>query len=477
MKKLFKALMLSLSMFTMMSIGVAQMASSQGPEIVKKEAGGTDWNGWNADFSNGATGSKSIVGGLMTVSVTTAGTSDWHAKLAKYGTSAVAGGSYTITMVMKASKAIKANYIINDVTNGVNSATWWMDISTSFASYSRTYDPTANSSNVEYLLQVGGDSGWPSNVAGDFVITIEKIVISATTPHALFTENFSGGTGGFVDTYSDGAAGSLSSPSSNLVHNITSFGAGNIWNVQTYKNTGLNLTNGTRYRFDMDVSVTSSQAFEACFEDYRMSWEYRAGFNNGSWSTGTTHYSHVFTASTDLTGLYLHFQLGQASSASTITIDNVVFSDYVTTVDETRPGYYASEFATVLGSYDTCVASAETGYLAAPTLKANYYDKLIDASNLSTTYVTDYAYNLGEGTDPKTANAVTADVKWVAMVMMYNANNGGDPDLSLAGVAPTVEETSLFATTDFSTIIIIFVLGFNAIALYYFASKRKTSQQ
>lgn len=471
-KKLFKALVLSLTLLTM-SFSAVSISGQAGPEMTKKEAGGTTMNGWSVDFSNGASGSSNTNDGFINIDVVSAGTSDWHAKLAKYGTSAVAGKIYTMTMVMKASTAIKANYRIVDQTNGKDSSTWWMDITTSFAAYSQSYAPTSNSSNVEYLLQFGGDSGWPANLAGNFSITIEKITIETKTPSALYSENFTSGTGGYSDTYSDGAAGSLSSPSANLVHTITNYGAGNSWNIHLVKNTGLNLTNGTLYRFDMDVSVTASQNFEACFEDSRLSWEYRAGFNNGTWNTGTTHYTYIFTASTDLTGLHLHFQLGQTGTSNAITIDNVAFSNYVSTFEETRPGYYVSEFAEVLAGYDTCSASETTGYNAAPTLKATYFDKLLDSPNLSTTYVTDYAYNLGDGTDPKTPNAVTVDVKWVAMVLMYNANNGSNPDIALAGNTGVSSNVTLFGGSNISVVLIIAVLGINALVVYYLASRRK----
>lgn len=469
MKKRFKKLLIGLSLIAMGWSSVSA-TSNHFTDVRKLLSGGTGLNGWTSDFNNGAAGTVTT-GSMIVIDVTAAGTADWHAKFCKYATSVTGGNQYTLTFVMYATSAIKANYIVNNAAAvwSPYAGTWDMPISTSRASYTLNYTPSASSANVELLFQFGGN--WSENRAGPFTIYIEKIILETKTPTIAFSDDLTAGTSGWTNAFSDGAAGSITNPSSNLVQNITSYGANNVWNVHLYKNTGIALTSGGLYRLEMDISVTASQYFEACFEDSAMSWEKRAGFNNGTWNTSTTHYSYTFTASTDIPSLFLHFQLGQAGSSNTLTIDNVQIYAYPSTFDETRVGYYASEFATVLGNYDTCVANAETGFLAAPTLKTNYFDKLIDASNLSSVYVTDYAYNAGEGTDPKTLNAVRADIKFAAMVAMYNANNGSNPDISYA-YRGDVTKSNDYALP----LIALLSTGIACGCFFFFKSKRKQPQ-
>jgi hypothetical protein len=236
-------------------------------------------------------------------------------------------------------------------------------------------------------------------------------------------------------------------------------------------NTGEAITSGTKYQLSFDVTVVNAQNYEIAFEDSRLSWEYRAGFNSGSWAAGSHSYRYIFTASTSFDEMYLHFMFGQAGSTNTISMDNVVFSQLSwSSVTEVRPGYYVSEFGDILEETETCEADPETGYgyMDVPMLKSTYYDKLLDSSNMASTLIADYDYVYGQGAGEKVADAVTVEAKWAMLVDMYNLNNGVEPDIELL---PMIEE-SLTKTNGTMVALMLSLLGVGTLA-YFLSSKRR----
>ncbi|HOJ44861.1 MAG TPA: hypothetical protein PK340_02315 [Bacilli bacterium] len=404
-------------------------------------AGGTGLEGWELNLAEGATGSLSTSTGFIVADITNPGTAGLHVKLANYGETLNEGESYSLTIRAKASKTITADFIVNNApgwnTMAENRS---VSIGTSFQNITANFTAYANETDVEYLFEFGNNSSWGTNT-GSYVLTIEKITLDVQEPSAMFSDDFSSGLGSnWYTRYSDNATGNLSVIDGALVQEITSYGAGHVWIIGPYVNTDVDITQGEKYIFRFNVSVTYAQNYEVTFEDYRLSHEYRAGFSSGSWTAGSHTYVHIFDASTSLTDVYVSFALGQSSGTTpnSITFDNMVLSSYTEASYETRPGYYVSEFGAQLELAETCVADPESGYgyMDVPTLKTTYYDKLLDIENLGLVSIQDYDYIYGQGSGEKVAAAVTVEAKWLMMVAMYNANNGELPDVTLAPVSP-----------------------------------------
>lgn len=438
-------------------------------------------NNWDYDFSNGASGSVSTTGAYIVIDVDAAGGADWHAKLARYSQTVSPDYQYRWTVRAKASTPIKANFIVNP---GELASGWNVVIGTSFNSFTHAFIPGSTLNNVEYLFQFGGN--WDENkVAGGFQITIESLKIERFAFTQLFIQDFSSGLGNFVSTEEAPADATLSHDATNerLSYQIHSYNvASEAWRLRLQSgSTGVNVTQGVIYRFDADIALTGAKNYELGIEDYRYDWQYRAGFADGQLAASTTHIYMPFAAAQSLNDIHVNFQLGQyvadvSDSSQTIYLDNVrlsVLSDTVDSTDETRVGKFTAEFATELADYDTC-ASGENGYDAVPTLKANFYDRLLDPEAMSTTMVTDYDYTFGEGSGEKVSNAVSVYNKWVKMVEMYNANNGENPDITLFGATPPV--ASFRFTKTISSIVIISVVSITSLSAYYFLKSKRSKQ-
>ena len=437
-------------------------------------------NNWDYDFNNGASGSVTTSGAYIVIDVDTAGTSDWHAKLARYGQTATPDYQYRWTVRAKASTPVKANFLVQP---GLASG-WNINIGTSFSDFTYVFIPGSTLTNVEYLFQFGGN--WDENkVAGGFQITIESLKIERFAFTQLFLQDFASGLGNFVSTEDTPADVTLSHDAANerLSYQIHSYHTSSQpWYLRLQSgSTGVNVTTGVTYRLDMDIALTGAKEYELGIEDYRYSWEFRAGFSSGQLPSSITHTYMPFVASQSLTDVRINFQLGQyvtgiSDSLQTIYLDNVrlsVLSETVDSTDETRVGKFTSEFATELANYDTCVSGA-TGYDAVPTLKANFYDRLFNPEAMTTTMVTDYTYTYGEGSGEKTASAVSVYDKWVKMVEMYNANNGASPDITLLGATPSV--ATFRSNQTLSLIVLISLASVTSLSAYYFM-KSKTKKQ
>jgi hypothetical protein len=290
------------------------------------DAGEVDLGGWQASFSDGATGLMEARDGRLVMDVDTLGTSDYHAKLFQVGVSAVVGTEYELKITMSASVNAKLHFIINNAANGWSplGGIWNLELTTAPTVYSIKYSVETETNQIEYLLQMGGDL----NVAG-FELYIDQIElvtsVGTETPNTLVEDDFAtdANEASWGIAQDAAAASSLDVTGGAMVYTISTYTAeAKPWNINLYLNTGINLENGKKYQLTFDVTVTQNQFFELCFEDHTMDWQVRAAFKNGTLS-GTQTVEHTFFASMDITGLYLKLALGEGSGTNTITIDNL----------------------------------------------------------------------------------------------------------------------------------------------------------
>lgn len=291
-----------------------------------------DLDGWQASFSDGAAGTMAPSQGRLVFSVTALGTADYHAKLYKVDVAAVTGAEYTLKVTMSASQAAKMHFIINDASQGWSpvASVYNLEISTTPTTYELKYTVAADTNQIEYLLQMGGDLN--TSAFDLFVDKVELITATGTeTESELVNNDFTNATD--ADAWgiaqNEQATSSIAVVDGALVHTISNYAPeGAPWNINLYNATGINLVSGNKYKVTFDITVVNDQFYELCFEDSTMDWQVRAGFNNGTFS-GTQHFEYTFFASMDITGLYIKLALGQGTTSNTITIDNFVFVELV----------------------------------------------------------------------------------------------------------------------------------------------------
>lgn len=291
-------------------------------------------DGWEAGFAEGAAGTMTASQGRLVFDIDAIGTSDWHAKFFKVGVEALAGAEYELIVTMSASVPAKMHYIVNNAALGWSpeAGTWNLEIGTSPAAYSLKYDVDADSTQIEYLLQMGGDL----NLAG-FELYIDRIEVVTTTGSETESEvvnfDFADQTGisNWGIAQHETATSNVAIADGKLNYTITNYATeGQPWNMNLYYNTGYDLVNGKKYKLTFDYTVAQDQFFELCFEDSTMDWQVRAGFNNGT-LTGSGSFSYTFFASMDITGLYIKWALGRpsATGANVLAIDNFRFIELV----------------------------------------------------------------------------------------------------------------------------------------------------
>ncbi len=292
-----------------------------------------DLDGWTATFSDGATGLMEVAAGRLVFTVTERGGADYHAKLTKVGVEALAACEYELKITMSASVAgAKLHWIVNNAALGWSPAggIWNLELSTTPTVYSIKYTVAADSTQIEWLLQMGGDL----NAAGFdlYVDKIELLVSTGTeTPSELLADDFAtdANEGDWGISQNEAASSALDVTGGALVYTIANYAPeGAPWNINLWLNTGIDLVNGKKYQLTFDVTVAQDQFYELCFENVALDWQIRAGFKNGTFS-GTQTVEHTFYAGMDITGLYIKLALGQGTGTNTITIDNVRFVELV----------------------------------------------------------------------------------------------------------------------------------------------------
>lgn len=475
MKSLYNLSTILCSVAVVLAAGIVGTSISQKDVTPLDAAGGTGLDGWILAVDTGAGASASLTSdeGFIEIDVTNSGSEGFHVKFVKEDNSLSKGDRYNLMMRVKASKDIKANFIVNNKPDwNPMDGEWGLSIGTSFADHSLDFEAFANESDVDYLFEFG--NGWTENT-GAYVLTIEKIILTPYEATAQYFDDFSDGTvDSWTTTYDSPAAASISVVGQALQMDITSYyGNSEAWRIHLHDNTEYAVTSGLLYQVTFDVTVTNTQNFEMAVEDDRLDWKYRAGFNSGSWDSGSHSYQFTFTAEQSLSDVRIHLMLNQNISgitSNTLTIDNVALSTFIAgTPTEVRPGYYVSEFVSeVLDDAETCIADPLTGfgYMDVPDLYTNYYVKLIDSDNMATEMVDDYNYTAGEGSDPKTSDLINAQTKWEAMVAMYNANNGTDEDILLTS---TIDASPKVFNSNFIWLIAGFITF--SIASYYLVIK------
>jgi hypothetical protein len=297
------------------------------------DSGTVDLDGWQASFTEGASGTMAAEEGRLAFHLENRGGADYHAKLYKVDVEALAGVEYELKITMSASVAgSKLHFIVNNAANGWSplGGIWNLELSTTPTVYSIKYAVDANSNLVEYLLQMGGDL----NPAG-FVLYVDSVELLVSTgvetPSVLVEDDFT--TDQNKDSWGIAQDASASSgvevTGGALVHTISAFTTeSKPWNINLYWNTGVNLESGKKYQLTFDVTTTQDQFYELCFEDHTMDWQVRAGFSNGTFQ-GSQTIDYTFYASMNITVLYIKLALGQGSGTNVLTIDNIRFVELV----------------------------------------------------------------------------------------------------------------------------------------------------
>lgn len=322
------------------SVIVDTITVTETPSVIEETLYADDFSTDNAGvFEVGigetAVGTSSIADGVLTVALTENGDADWHAKIFKTGIAIESGATYTFTVNMKASEAVKVHYIINNADAGWSPfvGSWNMAVGTDFADYTLEFVAGEASSNAEFLLQFGGDNFDGFTNPNAWTLTVDSITITKSTAASVETEVLSddfedGLTTGWGERGTEDHVATISNVDNELSLNIATYPAeNNPWNMDLYLATDYNLVSGSVYKVVFDYSTVSDQFYELCFEDVNMDWQIRAGFKNGT-LTGEGTLEFTFVAAMDITGLYIKMSIGKAADGVTsnvLTIDNLKF--------------------------------------------------------------------------------------------------------------------------------------------------------
>lgn len=129
---------------------------------------------WRIYNVEGGQGEASGLSGDLVYQITSLGTSDWHNKIGFENITLAANSTYRFEFILKADKAAKANFIVNE--NG----TWnpFVNQAIDFGIESQTFSFTSegilyNELVVEILFQFGGFS----ENSAPLTITLEKLTI------------------------------------------------------------------------------------------------------------------------------------------------------------------------------------------------------------------------------------------------------------------------------------------------------------
>ncbi|MFA5006551.1 MAG: hypothetical protein WC509_03675 [Candidatus Izemoplasmatales bacterium] len=297
------------------------------------DADPVDLDGWTATFSDGATGLMEVAAGRLVFQVVDRGTADYHAKLTKVGVEALAAAEYELKITMSASVAgAKLHWIVNDASQGWSPAggIWNLELTTTPAVYSIKYTVAADTTQIEWLLQMGGDL----NPAGFdlYVDKVELLISTGTeTESVLLADDFATDAheAEWGITQDAAASSTLDVTGGEMVYTIANYAPeGAPWNMNLWLNTGIDLVSGSKYKLSFDVTVQNDQFYELCFEDQTLDWQVRAGFKNGTFS-GTQTVEHTFYAGMAITGLYIKLALGQGTTSNVVAIDNIRFVELV----------------------------------------------------------------------------------------------------------------------------------------------------
>lgn len=295
----------------------------------------TDLNVFEVSIGETAVGTHAIVDGKLNVSLTENGDSDWHAKVFKNSIQIESGASYTFTVNMKASVAVKMHLIINNADAGWNpfGGQWNMAVGTDYADYTVQFLAGQASANTEFLLQFGGDNfdGFTNPAA--WGLSIDSITITkataATVETLVLEDDFEDGlTTGWSERGVESHVATITNVNNALNFQVDAYPVDkNPWEMDLYLATEFDVVSGSAYKLVFDYTTVNDQFYELCFEDIAMDWQIRAGFKNGTLS-GSGNFEFTFIAGMDLTDLYIKLSLGKPAdgvTTNTLTIDNLKF--------------------------------------------------------------------------------------------------------------------------------------------------------
>lgn len=303
----------------------------------------TDAHVFDVWIGETAVGTSLIADGVLTVTLTENGGSDWHAKIAKSGILIELDTKYIFTVRMKASETVKMHYIINNAEAGWSPfvGRWNMQVGTDYADYSVEFIAGAASSNTEFLLQFGGDNFDGFTNPNAWTLTVDHITITkataATVETQVLSRDFNDGlTTGWSSRGDATHSATISNANQALKFQIDSYPVGNNpWEMDLFLGTDYDLITGNMYKLVFDYTTINDQFYELCFEDVTLDWQIRAGFKNGTLSgSGTLEF--VFVASMDITNMFIKLSIGKAATGvttNTLTIDNLSFYEITGTTE------------------------------------------------------------------------------------------------------------------------------------------------
>ena len=295
---------------------------------------------WNLVVKEGVIATLDQDNEVLTLTIDEAGTLTEDILFSKESFAFTTGSSYHFEVTLRGSGQVILGFMdISNETPLLLAASEAQVIQETLTTLEFDYLATTDTAYVSLNLLLGGIEN------NDTSLEIHNIRLTSQNSESesvnVILDDFSSDIQGWNYGAYDGASASLSHANEQLNFTINNYASFNKpWNINLYRQTDINLEAGALYRVSMDITTLYDQFYELCIEDYRLDWQVRAGFKNGTLSTTTTSIEMIFTASMDITGTYFKLALGQGSnSANTLTIDNFsveVLSDQIINDDFIR---------------------------------------------------------------------------------------------------------------------------------------------
>jgi hypothetical protein len=418
----------------------------------------SDTKGWNCKITEPASGSVNLVNGRMEINVDNSGTGDGQVCLMKDNLTWEEGTDYKIVVYVTATAAIKYHFIANDDTNGwnaLNGSALNLDAGTALTKGQITFSGV-NSTKGQIRLHFGKID---DQAEGAYSIYIEKIHIYTIkgneTETAIYSNDYSVATS-IDNTGKSGdnsETASISLDNNALKFDISAYGTDS-WNINLYQSTGINLTNGTKYRLTASINTTYAQPYELCFEDSTLDWQVRAGFDGGTYVAGLNTVSVTFTAAMDINGLYIKWALGKPTdgvTSNSITIDDIVLKEIGGDKDTVREVIRfttfnkTTDFDTFNGTDEDQPNGIGTAYYANNSLKyrvvefssTDWHNKIIVNSSEFEAFAR-YRFEF----------TISSDVDGVTAAFFVNPVGSWDPRITGSITANKTEKTYSFEMTQ-----------------------------
>jgi hypothetical protein len=285
-----------------------------------------DMHGWELVTQDTAIATSALSHGRLAIQIDNPGLFDNSVILQKDNIALVEATDYEMVLTIKASYASSlVIQIVDPLDSSLLTASDVLSIDLSTTDLLFTFTAPSTLIDGEVSILLGDELG-----VADSILYFDEITINqrreVEVDTELIVDDFSLSTDPWNYNVGAGATALLDNADGKLSFTISNYALeNNPWNINLFRPSPINLVSGNDYELRFLVTTLQSQFFEVCFENSAMDWQIRAGFNDGTW-IGSEEYSYRFTASMNITGLYLKIALGRGSASSnTITIDDFSF--------------------------------------------------------------------------------------------------------------------------------------------------------